>query len=109
MAESIFEATGVPLVDELMRFKTVEAAAQFAAQRAALVVGGALLGILLLKAIDRYFGRRIEKSGTSDFNIVGAAASAAFKPIQVGSVHTCLISVGWAWPLARAPPWARQA
>ncbi|KAL4429384.1 hypothetical protein ABPG77_005158 [Micractinium sp. CCAP 211/92] len=82
MAESIFEATGVPLVDELMRFKTVEAAAQFAAQRAALVVGGALLGILLLKAIDRYFGRRIEKSGTSDFNIVGAAASAAFKPIQ---------------------------
>ncbi|KAL4458610.1 hypothetical protein ABPG75_013475 [Micractinium tetrahymenae] len=82
-AESIFEATGVPLVDDLMRFKAVEAAAQYAAQRAAMVVAAALLGMLLLKAIDRFFGRRIERSGTGDLNIVAAAAAAAFKPIQV--------------------------
>lgn len=66
-----------------MRLKTVEAAAQFTVQRVALIAAGALLGMLLLRAIDRFFGRRIEQTGTRDLNIVAAAAAAAFKPIQV--------------------------
>ena len=80
--EPIFEATGVPLVDELMAMRSLDAAAQHALQRAALVTVGALVGTLLLRAIDRYFGRRIEKKG-GHFNALTAAVASAFKPCQV--------------------------
>ena len=80
--EPIFEATGVPWVDELMAMRSLDAAAQHALQRAALVTVGALVGTLLLRAIDRYFGRRIEKKG-GHFNALTAAVASAFKPCQV--------------------------
>lgn len=108
-ADSIFEATGVPVVDELMRLKTVEAAAQFTVQRVALIAAGALLGMLLLRAIDRFFGRRIEQTGTRDLNIVAAAAAAAFKPIQVWPETTPCQAGPLACQFPRAPDltWAR--
>lgn len=89
--EPIFEATGVPLVDELMAMRSLDAAAQHALQRAALVTVGALVGTLLLRAIDRYFGRRIEKKG-GHFNALTAAVASAFKPCQVSwAVGWCLL------------------
>ncbi|PRW56732.1 mechanosensitive ion channel [Chlorella sorokiniana] len=80
--EPVFEATGVPLVDELMGMRSLDAAAQLSLQRAVLVAVGALAGTLLLRAIDRYFGRRIEKKG-SNFNALTAAVASAFRPCQV--------------------------
>ena len=80
--EPVFEATGVPLVDELMGMRSLDAAAQLALQRAVLVAVGALAGTLLLRAIDRYYGRRIEKKG-GNFNALTAAVASAFRPCQV--------------------------
>ena len=95
--EPVFEATGVPLVDELMGMRSLDAAAQLALQRAMLVAVGALAGTLLLRAIDRYYGRRIEKKG-GNFNALTAAVASAFRPCQVSGrravwVHWCAAAV----------------
>ncbi|KAI7844124.1 hypothetical protein COHA_002262 [Chlorella ohadii] len=62
--------------------RSLDAATQLALQRAALVAVGALAGTLLLRAIDRYFGRSIEKK-SGNFNALTAAIASAFRPCQV--------------------------
>ncbi len=87
--------------------RSLDAATQLALQRAALVAVGALAGTLLLRAIDRYFGRSIEKK-SGNFNALTAAIASAFRPCQVsgtpglwaGAKLACAVVLEQFWPHA---------
>lgn len=76
------QATGVPLLDELMRMRTLDAAVAHSLQLAGIAVAATVLGTLLLAAVERVAGNRIARSGR-DFNAPVAALAAAFKPAKV--------------------------
>jgi hypothetical protein len=75
------QATGVPLLDVLMRLKTMDAAIAHCTQLAGTAVAIAVLGSLLLYVVDRMAGKRISAGG-SGFNAPLAALCSAFKPAK---------------------------
>lgn len=75
------QATGVPLLDVLMRLKTMDAAVAHCTQLAGTAVAIAVLGSLLLYVVDRMAGKRISAGG-SGFNAPLAALCSAFKPAK---------------------------
>lgn len=72
----------MPLLDELMRMRTLDAAVAHSLQLAGIAVAATVLGTLLLAAVERVAGNRIARSGR-DFNAPVAALAAAFKPAKV--------------------------
>ncbi|PSC72397.1 mechanosensitive ion channel [Micractinium conductrix] len=82
-AEVVWEATGVPLVDVLMKCKTVEAAAQFSIKLVAASVGAVMLGSLIFSLLDKMTGGKLaESSGKGGFNPAAAVVASTLKPAQ---------------------------
>ncbi|KAI3427237.1 hypothetical protein D9Q98_007172 [Chlorella vulgaris] len=81
-ADMLFEATGVPLLDELMRMPTVDAALAHSIRLASIAVSLALLGTLVVAAVDKFAGRRLGGTSSS-FNAPLAALASAFKPAKM--------------------------
>lgn len=77
------QATGVPLVDELMRLRTLEAAVQYSTRLAAIVLAVGVIGTLALRLASRAAGRRAPTAPVDGFNVLAAAAGAALLPCQV--------------------------
>jgi hypothetical protein len=79
----LYEPTGVPLVDELMKLPTLAAAVQRSLHLLLLLGGVAACGSLLLRALDTEAGRRIRERGDAHFNIRATLLASAAKPCQV--------------------------
>ncbi|KAL4855283.1 putative MscS family protein [Chlorella vulgaris] len=78
------EATGVPLVEELLKLSSVEAAAWHSLRLLAFLGALALVGTLLLRALGRAGGRRVHDSSlTGRFSVWGSILAAAFRPCKV--------------------------
>ena len=75
------QATGVPLVDELMKLGSVAAAAHRSLHLLAVLAGVALVGTLVLRAADAAADRRIR--GATTFNVGAALVAAAYRPCKV--------------------------
>ncbi|KAL4434300.1 hypothetical protein ABPG75_000741 [Micractinium tetrahymenae] len=82
-AEVVYEATGVPLVDALMKLKTVEAATQASIRLVAVALAGVVLGSLALRTIDHLTSRQLGQSKEGGFNVAAAVAASTLKPAQV--------------------------
>ena len=76
------QATGVPLVDTLMSFKTMDAALQHGVQLVAFAAAGVVVGSLVLHLLDK---QGISGAGKK-FNIVAAAVASVAKPSKVSLV-----------------------
>ncbi|KAI3427153.1 hypothetical protein D9Q98_007090 [Chlorella vulgaris] len=77
-------ATGVPLVEELLKLSSVEAAAWHSLRLLAFLGALALVGTLLLRALGRAGGRRVHDSSlTGRFSVWGSILAAAFRPCKV--------------------------
>jgi hypothetical protein len=95
------QATGVPLLDELMRMPTVDAALAHSIRLGSIAVSLALLGTLVVAAVDKFAGRRL--GGTSsNFNAPLAALASAFKPAKVRRHgHACVTPAAVRLPQSR--------
>ncbi|KAL4430047.1 hypothetical protein ABPG77_004417 [Micractinium sp. CCAP 211/92] len=81
-SDVIYEPTGVPLVDELMKLGSVEAAAQRSIRLLAFLAAAALLGSLALRALDSAAGRRMEAVGQTGFDARAALVASASRPCR---------------------------
>ena len=78
------QPTGVPLVDELMKLSSVDAAWHHSVRLLAFLAALAVAGNLLLRAVDRLAGERLSAS-TERFSLAAAVVAAALRPCQVRS------------------------
>lgn len=78
---TIPQATGVPLIDELMAMGTLEAAAQRSARLAGVALAVGMLGTLALRAVARRASSSVAAPG-GGFNAFPAAAASALEPLQ---------------------------
>ncbi|PSC75282.1 chaperone -like [Micractinium conductrix] len=81
VTEALYEATGVPLIDELMAMGTLEAAAQRSARLAGVALAVGMLGTLALRAVARRASSSVAAPG-GGFNAFPAAAASALEPLQ---------------------------
>ncbi|KAL4423213.1 hypothetical protein ABPG77_000005 [Micractinium sp. CCAP 211/92] len=82
-ANVVYEATGVPLVDVLMKMPSVEAASVASVRLVAAALVGVAVGSLVLGAIDRVTGGELGKSKYGVLNVPVAAVASVLKPAQV--------------------------
>lgn len=77
------QATGVPLVDELMKLPSMDAAASRAVQLLAFLAVTAVAGTLLLRLLGRAARRRIAAHGDARFQLLPRVVAAAARPSKV--------------------------
>ena len=77
------QPTGVPLVDELMKLPSADAAALRALQLLTFLAATAAGGALLLRLLGRAVRRRIAADGGARFRLWPRALAAAVRPCKV--------------------------
>lgn len=78
------QATGVPLVDALMKMATVEAAAQHGLQLVATAAVGVVIGTLVLSAVEKVAGGRLREGAQGgQLNLPAAVLASVLHPAQV--------------------------
>lgn len=78
------QATGVPLVDALMKMATVEAAAQHSLQLVATAAVGVVVGALVMNAVEKVAGGRLREGAEGGrLNLPAAVLASVLHPAQV--------------------------